>query len=199
MSMKTLQEEREAIVELKEDVRFLTVQAWREEKSVSDVTDEIMKLLLSHEENVVERIRKSFDHWFKKGTEDVEDWAERVLTTADKRCLERFAQMDSATYETATLEEKMKMMLELAREANAEQKRIVDEADDRQDNRSEWDGKKYFEHEGEVFEDDRQRIHVEVIFNTHQNPGSLLHLREIAKAYLAPKGIALRDDLSIEV
>ncbi len=83
--MKKLQEEREAIVELKEDVRFLTVQAWREEKSVSDVTDEIMKLLLSHEENVVERIRKSFDHWFKKGTEDVEDWAERVLTTANNK------------------------------------------------------------------------------------------------------------------
>lgn len=32
-----------------------------------------------------ERIRKSFDHWFKKGTEDVEDWAERVLTTANNK------------------------------------------------------------------------------------------------------------------
>ena len=32
-----------------------------------------------------ERIQKSFDHWFKKGTEDVEDWAERVLTTANNK------------------------------------------------------------------------------------------------------------------
>ena len=54
--MKTLQEEREAIVELKEDVRFLTVQAWREEKSVSDVTDEIMKLLSSRDTYWKERV-----------------------------------------------------------------------------------------------------------------------------------------------
>ena len=48
-------------------------------------------------------------------------------------------------------------------------------------------------------EDDRQRLHIEVIFNTKQNPGSVLHLREVLKGYLAPKGITLRDDLTIEI
>lgn len=51
----------------------------------------------------------------------------------------------------------------------------------------------------DTHEDDRQRIHIEVIFNTRQNPGSLLHLREVLKAHLAGKGITLRDDLTIEI
>ena len=41
------------------------------------------EMIKRHDEQVRreerERIRKSFDHWFKKGTEDVEDWAERVI------------------------------------------------------------------------------------------------------------------------
>ena len=48
-------------------------------------------------------------------------------------------------------------------------------------------------------EEEKQSIHIEVIFKEKQNPGSVLHLREIAKAYLAPKGIMLRDDLTIEI
>ncbi len=47
--------------------------------------------------------------------------------------------------------------------------------------------------------DDRQRLHIQVIFNTRHNPGSVLHLREVLKSYLAGKGIELHDDLSVEV
>lgn len=40
-----------------------------------------------------ERIQKSFDHWFKKGTEDVEDWAERELTTPNNKLYENLRRL----------------------------------------------------------------------------------------------------------
>ena len=82
--MKTLQEEREAIVE-EFSSKFLLVGEVVTGFQSSDAKTYLRQALLSHEENVVERIRKSFDHWFKKGTEDVEDWAERVLTTTNNK------------------------------------------------------------------------------------------------------------------
>lgn len=47
--------------------------------------------------------------------------------------------------------------------------------------------------------DDRQRLHIEVLFKTKHIPGTPVHLREILRSYLAPKGIELQDDLTIEV
>lgn len=51
----------------------------------TDLTTALHTIAEEARREELERIEKSFYHWFKKGTEDVEDWAERVLTTANNK------------------------------------------------------------------------------------------------------------------
>lgn len=45
-----------------------------------------------------------------------------------------------------------------------------------------------------------QELTITVRFTTtRHNPGTEEHLREILRSYLAPKGIELQDDLTIEI
>lgn len=54
-------------------------------RQVADTeTVDVDSLITTTVNRVREEIRKSFDEWFKNGTEDVEDWAERTLSTLNK-------------------------------------------------------------------------------------------------------------------
>lgn len=67
--------------------RYAHVHGWFqfEGRTIQDEIDTIVTTAMqrAYEAGQSEeraKIREEFDEWFKRGTEDVEDWAERVLT-----------------------------------------------------------------------------------------------------------------------
>ena len=64
--------------------RYAHVHGWSQFEGRT-IQDEIDSVLTTAIQRAVEyeraRIRESFDNWFKNGTEDVEDWADRNLPT----------------------------------------------------------------------------------------------------------------------
>ena len=70
---------------LKKGTDTLLDESWYPESPYEIDGEKVKDFLTSAMQRAVEneraRIRESFDDWFKNGTEDVEDWADRNLPT----------------------------------------------------------------------------------------------------------------------